>query len=91
MSNEIKAARYRDDSGCLVFVSSGISGGTVWMTVRQKKPHAGTHRIVSPRLPLRDTPEEAQQDLDAYAQTKGWLPDLLDVLDSIKGTGRTIQ
>lgn len=76
MSSKMKTTRYRDDSGYLVFVSSGISGGAVWMTVRQKKPHAGTHRIVSPRLPLRSTPEEAQRDLDAYAMSKGWSPDL---------------
>ena len=76
MNNDLKAMRYRDDSGSLVFVSSGISGGTVWMTVRQKKPHAGTHRIASPRLPLRAAPEEAQRDLDAYAQAKGWRHDL---------------
>ena len=66
------AKRYYDCNGALVFVSSGISGGAVWMTVRRKKPTAGTHRIVSPRLPLRDMPEQAQQDLDAYAQSKGW-------------------
>lgn len=56
MSSKMKTTRYRDDSGYLVFVSSGISGGAAWMTVRQKKPHSGTHRIVSPRLPLRSTP-----------------------------------
>lgn len=64
--------KYFDQNGALAFVSSGISGGAVWMTVRRKKPTAGTHRIVSPRLPLRQTPEEAQKDLDAYAQSKGW-------------------
>lgn len=63
---------YYDENGALVFVSSGISGGTVWMSVRRKKPAAGTHRIKSPRLPLRDTREEAQKDLDAYAQSRGW-------------------
>lgn len=63
---------YYDDNGALVFVSSGISGGDKWMTVRQKKPTSGTHRIKSPKLPLRKTQEEAQQDLDAYALSKNW-------------------
>lgn len=40
MSDEAIAKMYRDEKDCLVFVSSGISGGAVWMTVRQKKPGA---------------------------------------------------
>ena len=75
MSDEAIAKMYRDVKDCLVFVSSGISGGAVWMTVRQKKPGAGTHRVKSPRLPLRETPEQAQQDLDAYALARGWRRD----------------
>lgn len=63
---------YYDDNGALVFVSSGISKGDKWMTVRQKKPTSGTHRIKSPKLPVRDTREEAQLDLDAYALSKKW-------------------
>lgn len=53
MSDEAIAKMYRDEKDCLVFVSSGISGGAVWMTVRQKKPGAGTHRVKSPRLPQK--------------------------------------
>lgn len=65
--------RYCDDYGALVFVSTGI-GKTDWMTVRQKHPQAGTHRICSPSLPLRSSREDAQKDLDAYALRKGWAP-----------------
>lgn len=64
--------QYYDENGALVFVSSGISGGRVWMTVRQKPPRTGTHRVKSPALPLRPTPEEAQSDLDAYALKRNW-------------------
>ena len=64
--------RYYDENGALIFVSSGISRGRVWMSVRQKGASAGTHRVVSPKLPLRDAPAEAQQDLDAYAASRGW-------------------
>jgi len=64
--------QYYDDDGGLVLVSCGISGGDKWMTVRQKKPTSGTHRIKSPKLPVRETQKEAQQDLDAYALSKNW-------------------
>jgi hypothetical protein len=55
----------------LVYVSSGISGGEWWLTVYRALT-GGTHRIKSKTLPLRDTRQEAQADLDAYAATKGW-------------------
>ena len=63
---------YYDDNGALVFTACGISNGTDWMTVRQKTPKAGTHRIKTPRLPIRSTRDEAQVDLDAYAKSKKW-------------------
>ena len=64
--------KYYDDDGGLVFVSCGISDGSKWMTVRQKKPTSGTHRISSKKLPIRTTRDEAQTDLDAYAHAKRW-------------------
>ena len=64
--------QYYDENGALVFVSSGISDGSKWMTVRQKTIRVGTHRIKSPALPIRATPAEAQTDLDAYALKRGW-------------------
>jgi hypothetical protein len=42
------------------------------MTVYQKNPRSGTHRLKSKALPLRKTEAEAQTDLDTYAKAKGW-------------------
>lgn len=72
MNESIDTKTYYDENDAHVFVSSGISGGSVWMTVRRKKASAGTHRLKSPALPLRDTREEAQRDLEAFAAKKGW-------------------
>jgi len=63
--------QYYDDDGGLIFVSQGISKSH-WMTVRQKKPTSGTHRVVSPALPLREDRYQAQEDLDAYALKRKW-------------------
>ena len=64
--------QYYDDAGALVSVTCGISKGDKWMTVRQKKPKSGTHRITSPKLPVRATRDEAQNDLDAYTIIQKW-------------------
>lgn len=63
---------YEDENGSKIFVSSGISNGEVFMTVRQKDGKTGQHRIKSKFLPLTYTPEEQQEYLDAYAKEKGW-------------------
>lgn len=64
--------KYYDDDGGIIFTSCGISKGEEWMTVRQKSSKSGTHRIKSPKLPIRKTQAEAQEDLDVYAILKGW-------------------
>jgi hypothetical protein len=58
---------YRDHQGRILFVHCGISGGKTWGTYYRKSP---THlrRVVSPALKLRETREQAQADLDAYAK-----------------------
>lgn len=69
---------YEDEQGRIYRVSSGISGGEYWMTVRTKPMKAGfcgtrqggQHRVVSKSLPLRETPEVAQMDLDDWAKKK---------------------
>lgn len=61
---------YQDGLGNLVYVSPGISDGKVWMTVRQAPGKSGTKRVKSPMLPLRETEEKAQADLDKYAKLK---------------------
>lgn len=58
---------YRDHLGRTLFVHDGISSGKTWGTYYRKSP---THlrRVVSPALRLRETREQAQADLDAYAK-----------------------
>lgn len=65
-------AEYIDDNGCVVKVSSGISGGKAWMSCRVK-PSGSLQRVKSKRLSERETKEEAQEDLDRYAEDRGWL------------------
>ena len=70
--DEFKAAatpvrRYRDFQDRVLFVSTG---GSVWFTAYQKPGSQGTHRIKSKFLPLRDTRELAQADLDRYAEQR---------------------
>jgi hypothetical protein len=62
---------YEDGNGDLYRVSDGISSGKVWMTVRIKRQGRGAqHRVKSQNLPSRDTRQEAQHDLDAWAKEK---------------------
>ncbi|MFA5706797.1 MAG: hypothetical protein WDA41_10620 [Candidatus Neomarinimicrobiota bacterium] len=55
---------YYDEKHRVVAVIHGLSDK--WISAR------GRHRVKSPSLPPRDTQEEAQADLDAYADGKGW-------------------
>lgn len=71
-------AEYIDEKGCLVKVSSGISGGKAWMSCRVK-PSGSLQRVKSKKLPERDTEKEAQEDLDRYAGERGW-PLVADVM-----------
>jgi hypothetical protein len=63
---------FRDDRGASVFVSNGIAtDGKTWFTVRQFAGK-GTHRIKAKSLPIRETFDEAQEDLNKYAKQKHW-------------------
>ena len=64
-------ARYLDDKGELVFVALGL-GGTTWGSFRHGASAKSLHRVVSSAVPMRESPELAQADLDAYAKQKGW-------------------
>ena len=64
-------AQYIDDMGKTVKISSGISGGLSWMSFRVKKS-GSLQRVKSKHLPVRDTKEEAQTDLDRYASQMRW-------------------
>jgi len=69
--------RYVDTMGRLIFVSEGLGGGC-YMTM-YKKPgkwdSAGSHRLKSKDLPIRDNEAQAQIDLAAYAVKHGWETD----------------
>jgi hypothetical protein len=65
-----KGKRYR--YGTDVFgVDCGI-GGKPWFTYRERYGRDWGNRMKSPKLPVRPTREEAQADLDAYAEKLGW-------------------
>lgn len=50
-----------------MFVHDGISNGRSWGTYR-RMPTGSLERVVSARLPLRDTREEAEADLRRYLE-----------------------
>ena len=61
---------YRDDHGDIILVAEGLLKGK-WMAMRQSHS-GGLHRIKSPALPIRDSRDAAQADLDDYAGKRGW-------------------
>lgn len=44
--------------------------GTTWMTC-YRKPNGSLRRVKTKFLPLRDSKEQAQADLDRYAEMRG--------------------
>ena len=62
---------YLDHNGQRIKVSSGISGGKYWITCRVKKS-GSLQRVKSKFLPERLTREDAQDDLDRYANQANW-------------------
>lgn len=62
--------KYKDYDGSIVFVSPGISSGTVWMSVKLKPGKNGTRRVKSKFLPLRESKDLAQIDLDRWANER---------------------
>jgi hypothetical protein len=63
---------FYDEAGARVFVSKGIARDDhTWFTVRQIG-NKGTHQIKTKFLPIRKTAAEAEADLRAYAEKKGW-------------------
>ena len=67
----MNGSTYRDNQGRLLFVSAGISDGTIWGTYYQK-PTGSLRRVCSPSLPLRPSRETAEQDLLFYALERGF-------------------
>ena len=63
---------WRDENGIAVFVDHEIGGGN-FMSFRRGKS-GGLHRVKTKSLPLQKTFDEAQADLNLYAEKKGWPP-----------------
>gem|GEM_PF-3917795 len=61
--------RYLDEKGREIFISESLSSGT-FGAFRQSSS-GGLHRVKSPAMPMVDTKEEAQRNLDAWAKEKG--------------------
>jgi len=66
---------YRDKQGRLLFVSSGIGQNHFGTFYRKSPKLPSIKRFKSPALPMRDTQEEAERDLDRYARLHGLRPD----------------
>jgi hypothetical protein len=62
---------YIDESGAHVFVSWVDTSLNQWFSVRDGNVK-GTVRVKTKFLPIRDTFDEAQTDLNKYANSKGW-------------------
>lgn len=69
-TTETQGRRYRDFQGRTLFVSPALTNGSTWMTV-YAKPNGSLKRVKSKWLPLRETREEAQRDLDRFAEERG--------------------
>lgn len=66
-SIETQYPRYTNLDGCIFYVGKGL-WGSQYMTFKKSSLDApGMHRVISPNLPPRETPQEAQEDLDEYA------------------------
>jgi hypothetical protein len=58
---------YIDQNGERLYIGKGIGKPPCWFTKRHG------HRVKSKALPVRATWEEAQEDLDRWAASKGFL------------------
>jgi hypothetical protein len=65
------AARFFDSKRTVVFV--GLCADGVYASLRESVS-GGMHRVKSPSLPPRGSFDEAQEDLNKYAESKGWWP-----------------
>lgn len=62
--------QYRDSYGCIYQVMPDGIGGYAYKGQYLKPGSVSWHRIA--QLPWRNTKAEAQADLEAYAEEKGW-------------------
>jgi hypothetical protein len=69
----LKPIGYRLPDGRVLFVSDGLARGKYWFTA-WRTPRGGTRRYKSPALPVRESKEQAEADLAAYAEKMGLRP-----------------
>jgi hypothetical protein len=62
---------FTDENGYRVFVSWAETSLEHWFSVREGNGK-GLPRVKTKFLPMRDTFDEAQSDLNKYAKSKGW-------------------
>ena len=67
--------RYKLPDGRIIFASAGL-GQDVFMSCTRRES-GSLQRFKSKSLPLRNSLQEAQADLDAYAKAKKLEPDAL--------------
>lgn len=75
-STEIPARRYLDKNGRIIFVDHGLwskSGETEYGTFWQSAS-GGHHRVKTQAMPMVTSREEAQRNLDAWAEKNGLQP-----------------
>ena len=71
--DDVKPIGYRLPDNRTLRVSSGISGGRCWCTAYGIK-RGSSKRYKSHDLPLRESRDQAETDLAAYAAKKGLEP-----------------
>ena len=69
-TTETQGRRYSDFQGRVLYISPALTNGSTWMTVYSKE-NGSLRRVKSKWLPLRETREQAQEDLDRYAEERG--------------------
>ena len=65
------AKEYYDDDGVVVKVRGGLWGDK-FGSFRMSADGKSGHRVKSPALPMVESQDQAQADLDAYAVKRGW-------------------
>ncbi len=63
--------QYKDRKGRILSIYHGIGSEDVFLTAWRER-NGRTRRFKSPAVPPRPTQAEAQADLDALAEKRGW-------------------
>lgn len=68
-SKDMKPRSYLDENGQEIFVAAGLGGDTFGSF--RCKPNGSLQRVKSPAMPMVDSREEAEKNLQAWAEKKG--------------------